>query len=174
MKRLSYISVVAVALSVFSASCSSNDTTTSPASDNLVQFKATLLPANEVPPVTNAESVGSGSANIDFTLTRDSAGAITGGTVNFTVNATGFPSTTSITAAHIHPGAAGVAGPVLVSASVAPGEVVLVGGAQTFYRAAIPVSAANAQAIINNPAGFYFNVHTTLNPGGVMRGQLVK
>ena len=30
------------------------------------------------------------------------------------------------------------------------------------------------QAIINNPAGFYFNAHSTLNPGGVVRGQLVK
>jgi hypothetical protein len=29
-------------------------------------------------------------------------------------------------------------------------------------------------AIINNPSGFYFNVHSTLNPGGVARGQLVK
>ena len=28
--------------------------------------------------------------------------------------------------------------------------------------------------IIANPASFYFNVHSTLNPGGVARGQLVK
>jgi hypothetical protein len=174
MNRLSFISVLVVALSVFSASCSSDDGPTSPGSDNVIQFRATLLPANEVPPVTNSESVGSGSANIDFFLTRDSAGAITGGTVNFTVTATGFPSTTAITAAHIHPGAAGVNGSVLVNATVAPGEVVLVGGAQTFYRAAIAISAANAQAIINNPPGFYFNVHTSANPGGVMRGQLAK
>ena len=27
---------------------------------------------------------------------------------------------------------------------------------------------------LSEPGGFYFNVHTTLNPGGVMRGQLVK
>jgi len=28
--------------------------------------------------------------------------------------------------------------------------------------------------VINNPAGFYFNVHSTLNAGGVARGTLVK
>ena len=28
------------------------------------------------------------------------------------------------------------------------------------------------RTILNNPAGFYFNVHTTVNPGGAVRGQL--
>jgi hypothetical protein len=36
------------------------------------------------------------------------------------------------------------------------------------------VDAALAQTIINNPAGYYFNIHTAANPGGVARGQLVK
>ena len=34
--------------------------------------------------------------------------------------------------------------------------------------------AATLQSIIDNPAGFYFNVHSSTNPGGVARGQLVK
>ena len=35
------------------------------------------------------------------------------------------------------------------------------------------VSAATvAQGIFNNPAGNYFNVHTSVNPGGAIRGQL--
>jgi hypothetical protein len=38
----------------------------------------------------------------------------------------------------------------------------------------VAVSQADAQAIINNPAGYYFNVHTALTPGGAIRGQLVK
>ena len=173
MKRLSLIPILVVTLAVLSTSCS-KDNPVAPANDNLVQFKATLLPANEVPPITNAESVGSGSANVDFFLTRDSAGAIASGLVNFRVDVTGYPATTAITASHIHPGAAGVNGSVLVSANVAAGEVVLTNGAVTYFRGGVAISAANAQAIINNPAGFYFNVHTTLNSGGVMRGQLVK
>jgi hypothetical protein len=35
------------------------------------------------------------------------------------------------------------------------------------------MDAATINSIVANPAGFYFNVHTTLNPGGVVRGQLV-
>jgi hypothetical protein len=36
------------------------------------------------------------------------------------------------------------------------------------------VSQADAQAIISNPSGYYFNIHTALTPGGAIRGQLVK
>jgi hypothetical protein len=48
-------------------------------------------------------------------------------------------------------------------------------GAATFTKTGIaPADPAILQQIVNNPAGFYFNVHSTLNPGGVARGQLVK
>jgi CHRD domain-containing protein len=172
MKRLS---VIFAALAVLASSCSKDSPVAPAADDNHVQFKATLLPANETPTVpTGPEAAGSGVATIDFNLTRDSAGAITGGTANFRVDVTGFPATTAITAAHIHPGAAGVSGGVLVSADVAAGQVVLTNGAVTFSRLGITLSAANAQAIVNNPPGYYFNVHTQAWPGGVMRGQLVK
>jgi cell wall-associated NlpC family hydrolase len=172
MKRLPFLMAV---LAVLAAGCSKNNPTTPAVDDTHIQFKATLLPANEAPtPVTGPEAAGSGLATIDFTLVRDTAGAITSGTVNFRVDVTGFPSTTAITAAHIHPGVAGATGSFIVSADVAPGQVVLTGGAVTFSRLSLAISAANAQAILNNPAGFYFNVHTSANPGGVMRGQLVK
>ena len=36
----------------------------------------------------------------------------------------------------------------------------------------INVPADRAVAILNNRAGHYFNVHTTLNPDGAIRGQL--
>ena len=76
------------------------------------QFKATLLPANEIPAIVGAEAAASGVATIDFNLVKDAAGAITSGTVNFRVDVTGFPATTAISNAHIHTGAAGsLAGP---------------------------------------------------------------
>ena len=50
------------------------------------------------------------------------AGAITAATVDFRVDLTGFPATTTITLAHIHTGAAGVSGGVLVNAAVSAGR----------------------------------------------------
>jgi hypothetical protein len=38
----------------------------------------------------------------------------------------------------------------------------------------VPVSADAAAAILANPAGYYFNLHSALNPIGVVRGQLAK
>lgn len=169
MKRV-YVLLAAL---VLATGCSKSNTAPA-ANDNRPQFVANLLPSSEVPAVTNAESTATGAAIISFNLTKDGAGAITAATVDFSVELSGFPSTASITAAHIHTGPAGVAGPVLVSAAVSSGQVPLTNGVGTFSRPGLPITAANAQAIINNPAGFYFNVHTTLNPGGVIRGQLVK
>jgi len=172
MKRAS---VLLVAL-ILAAGCGDSDTAPATIDDNRVQFSAALTTANEVPPLVNATEAGaSGTANIDFNLTKDAAGTITAATAHFRVDLTGFPAGSAITAAHIHTGAAGVQGPVLVSAQVASGEVALTGGVGTFSRLSIPITpVANAQAIINNPAGFYFNVHTQANTSGVIRGQLVR
>ena len=38
----------------------------------------------------------------------------------------------------------------------------------------ITIDQTNATNIVANPAGFYFNVHTTVNPGGAVRGQMVR
>jgi hypothetical protein len=113
---------------------------------------------------------------VTFDVTKDAAGNVTGGTSTFVVNLSGFPAGTPINAAHIHPGAAGVNGGVVFSTSLAAGEVTLnSSGAGSFTKAGIaPPDPATINAIINNPAGFYFNVHSTLNSGGVARGQLVK
>ncbi len=172
MKRLSIAVLATLLASGCSSSSSSPSSPTSGATS--VRFTAALSPAQETPAITNAEATGSGTATIDFTLTRDANGTITAAATNFQVTVQGFPSTTVVNIAHIHTGATGVSGPVLVNTTVNPGEVVLTNGAGSFTRTGITMSAATAQSIIDNPAGFYFNVHTTLNPGGVMRGQLVK
>jgi len=161
---------------LLTAGCSSSSSTpsTTQAGTTTTRFTATLSPAQETPPISNAESVGSGTSTMDFNITRDASGTITAATVNFTATMSGFPATTVVNIAHIHTGATGVSGPILISTTVNPGEVTLTNGAGTFTRVAVPVTAAQMQSILDNPAGFYFNIHTAANPGGVMRGQLVK
>jgi len=52
---------------------------------------------------------------------------------------------------------------------------ILANGSGSFIKTNItPASLAVFDSIINNPAGFYFNVHSTLNPAGFARGQLVR
>jgi hypothetical protein len=151
---------------------SCGDDSTSPSNLPLV-FTANLSPANEVPPIANAESTGGGAAQITFNVTRDANGAISGGTADFHFQLNGFPSSTTIMAAHIHPGAAGVNGGVIVNTGIVAGSPVTpTDGVMQFSVSGVSVPAATLQAIVNNPAGFYFNVHSPTNAGGVARGQL--
>jgi hypothetical protein len=171
MKR---VSVLAVALGLLAVGCSSSPstpTTTTPAKPT---FTATLSPANEVPPVTNAESVVTGNATITFDTTKDAAGNVTAATATFVVNLQGFPAGSSVNIAHIHEGAATCACPVVVNTTLAAGEVTITNGTASFTKANVNVTPEVANRILANPAGFYFNVHTTLNGGGVARGTLTR
>ena len=95
-------------------------------------------------------------------------------TVDFSVSLTGLSPTSNVTAAHIHgPNApAGINAGVLISTGLVSGSVGLVNGAGTFNLTQGTASAATIQQILASPQNFYFNVHTTLNGNGVMRGQL--
>ena len=172
------LSILAVVLSVLAVGCSTKSPTAPTPNPNQVKFTATLLPSNVVPAITNADSSGRGSVTITFNLTRDTAGTITAVSVDFTLDLNSFPAGTSVTTALIHPGAAGANGGGLIAMGLAPGEVVLTNGTQTAITktgvTAAALTPAAAQEVINNPSGYYFLVHTALNPGGAARGQLVK
>jgi hypothetical protein len=167
------------ATALLGAACAPAATTPSPSptrtQERSVVFEADLRTTNEVPPIANAEAPGSGNATITFDLNRDSGGALTGATARFEIVLRGFPTTTSITLAHIHQGAAGANGSVRVDTGLRAAEpTVLSTGGTTITRSGINVEAALAQDIVNNPSGYYFNVHSQTNPGGVVRGQLTK
>ena len=70
------------------------------------------------------------------------------------------------TAAHIHTGAAGVAGPPVVTLAPAPGADGLVAWCTA------GVDPAVVAAVEATPAGHYVNVHTGMHPDGAVRGQL--
>ena len=170
MKRLAALAL-AVTVAAFGAACDDDSPTTPTES---VTFTAQLSPANEVPPVANAEASGSGTVSIQLDLVRNAAGTITNATATFQVALTGFPANTPLVGAHIHSGNAGVNGPVEVNTGLTSGQVTLSAGAGNFSRPGIAVSVEDAQNMLNTPSAFYFNVHTVLSPDGVARGQLVR
>ena len=116
-------------------------------------FIATLSGANEVPP---ADPDGTGTANI----------TIAGTTVTYTITANLIDAPT---AQHIHVGAAGVNGPIVVNL---PGVWAGAGQGPWTLSGTTTTDAATANAIVSNPAGHYVNVHNAPFPGGAIRGQL--
>jgi uncharacterized protein (TIGR03437 family) len=138
-----------------------------------IPFRAILSSANEVPPVSlNA----SGAATVWMHVIRDAQGRVTSASVDFDVNFT-LPAANNVVGLHIHNGAAGVNGPVVIDSGIRGAEPVAVGTTGRIQRQA-QVSASTTAAleavngVLSNPAGFYVNMHTTDFPGGVMRGQL--
>ncbi len=161
-------------LGSLAAACGDDTPTAPSAASSSVTFTAALLPSSEVPPINGTEGNGSGTATLKFNLTKDSAGNITAATMDATVSVTGFPAGTALTASHIHPGAAGANGGILVSLGLAAGEVTFATGSGSFTKQGITVPVDQANSILANPAGFYLNIHTAANPGGVARGQLTR
>src|SRR5262249_46568156 len=115
----------------------------------------------------------SGNVTITFVTTKDANGVVTSAVGTAVVTMQGFQPTSAITLAHIHTGIAGVAGPVLINFLPPTPPLLPVNGAATFNQTS-NITGTDANNIMSAPAGFYFNVHTQLNPGGVMRGQLVR
>ena len=170
MKRLSLLSV---ALGVLVSACGSSSPS-APTTPTNPTFTAALSPANEVPAIAGAEASGTGTATVTLVTTKDAAGNVTSATATFVVNLSGFPAGTPINAAHIHNAPAGSNSGVVVNSLITAGQNVLAAGSGSFTASNLVVDAALANQILTNPAGFYFNVHSTLNPGGVARGQLVR
>jgi hypothetical protein len=134
-------------------------------------YKASLLPGNEVPAVTDVDA----SADVLITLdvTRDSGGNITSGAVMFDGNYR-FPGAVTINGFHIHTGQAGENGPVVINSGVTsiddPGGV---GKITKIISLPTDETTLNTlKAVIANPEGHYVNMHTSTHPAGVIRGQL--
>jgi len=168
MKRLL---VVVVATSLMTAACD-DDSPAGPSSAAAPTFAALLTPENEVPPVTNADASGRGAVTVTLNITRDASQTITAATADFKVDLWDFDANTVLTGSHIHGGRAGQNAPVIVDTGITNGEITLTNGSGTFTRTGRTVTPATAQNMLNDPAGFYFNVHTRLNTGGAVRSQL--
>lgn len=144
MKKIKILPLLLVALTVLALA--------SVAADGGRRFTTELTGAAEVPGPGDPD--GSGTA-----MLRLNPGQ---GEVCFelSVSNIGLPAT----GAHIHVGTADVAGPVVVPL-IAPDESGTSSGCVSADRDLI-------LAIIQNPEGYYVNVHSTEFPAGAVRGQL--
>jgi hypothetical protein len=111
-------------------------------------FKAALSGANEVPA---GDPDGDGLARVRLNHGQ--------GRVCFAITVRKIDP---VTAAHIHIGAAGTNGPVVVDF------------AGQLHGCVEGVDKDLIQAIRQNPSGYYVNVHTGEYPDGAVRGQLHK
>ena len=118
-------------------------------------FGVVLTPGQETPPTT---SNGFGNATVTLDPTHTQV------TVNLTISGL----TTPVNNAHIHRGAFGVAGPVVINFSPATNL------ANGKLNATFAIDKSLGDEIAGNPGNFYINVHTTQNPGGEIRGQLTQ
>ena len=114
-------------------------------------FVATLTGANEVPA---ADPDGSGVAHIAI---NDATNQVC---THLEVRDIG-----PVTAAHIHQGAAGVNGPVVITLD-APDD--------DDSDDCDTVADSLVDQLRHNPGGFYVNVHTAEYPNGAIRGQVVE
>jgi hypothetical protein len=139
-----------------------------PTSSATPVFKLRLKPSQEVPAIKGlrADAVGS----VTFDLTRNSSGAITSGEVIFYFNYA-FPGSVTISGLHIHQGAKGANGGIVVDSTTnEPADADGVGNLTKVVAAA----PATLQAILDSPRAYYVNLHTTTpaHPAGALRAQL--
>ena len=155
------------------ATACGEDSPSAPSSGSAV-LRANVAASAEIPPVTGAEAGGVGTATLTLTTTRDRDGVITGATLDTTIAVSGFPAGTRFTGASIQVGGAAANGAVVQDTGLAAqGGAVLASGTGTITARGTPVSALVANALLANPAGYYLNLQSALNPAGVTRGQLL-
>ena len=152
---LTLLAVVSLAACGDDEPSTSSDTTV--ANDAAGGTEQTELKADLAGGATEVPAPGDPDGKGSATVTLDSAK----GEICYDVTVEGIAAPT---AAHIHEGAAGAAGPPVITldpAKIGQGENCLTGQ-----------QAADIERIGANPSGFYVNVHTADFPGGAVRGQL--
>lgn len=146
-------------------------------SSDTYAFLRTMLPNFEVPPVPLIATEA--RALLTARVTRDATGAIVSGTVDFNVDHSIGAGPTTFTGLHIHNAAEGINGSVVIDSGIASGANSVTsdtGIGNITRRATIPAGPSNAltalRGVVEFPEKYYVNLHTTNNPGGLVRSQL--
>jgi hypothetical protein len=122
----------------------------------VIAFTADLTAESEVPDPGPAGATGSAFISIDDETNE----------VCFELAIDGLAEGDAVIAAHIHEGAEGVPGDIVVPLFTAPPTGEMTGCVQD-------VDPAIVAAITGDPAGYYVNIHTEQFQAGAVRGQLV-
>jgi CHRD domain-containing protein len=149
LRRLTLFAALALALVAgpLAGSAAASSSSATHANDSVVV--AFLSGAESVPP---ADPDGSGFAAFQLNVAT--------GEVCYLLTVSGIDTPV---AAHIHRGAAGTNGPVVVPLAAPTGG---------FVVACTTADPALVRDIRKNPSGYYVNVHTPTFPAGAIRGQL--
>jgi hypothetical protein len=117
-------------------------------------YTAQLSGANESPAVTT-------------TATGTATFTVTGNNIAYTVTITNWPAGRTVTGAHIHfaPVAPATTGGVMLGWPT--GAITTTGGSGT-------IAISDTQLATVRAGGTYFNVHSSVNGGGEIRGNLVR
>jgi hypothetical protein len=129
-----------------------------------IMYAAQLRGANENP-ANSSTAFGSSLVTLDPINS----------TIAFEVNTSGIASPS---ASHIHRGAAGTNGPVIINFATGPtgfqgGRVTGSGAISALQSSSYLASDLTGLSSASTANGFYVNVHSTAFPGGEIRGQLV-
>ena len=168
MKRMT-LAIPAVLVAIAALAVVGGATAKKPALSSTPVFKLNLKPSQEVPRV---DLKAKASGHVTFDLARDSSGAITAGEVIFYFNYS-FPGNVVISGLHIHQGAKGANGGIVVNSGVTTiADSDGVGNVTTVVTSGF--TPATLQAILDNPRNYYVNLHTTTPnfPGGAVRAQM--
>lgn len=153
--------VAAASLAAFAACGSYTATTVTP---KPVTYTASLNAANERPTPNGSPATGTAT----YTLL--------GNSLSYTISVNGL--TGPATGSHIHVGAATESGPVIVpyvTSPVASGIVTsgTIDLTQPIANGTTSITGDSLKVLLNN-GNAYTNVHTSLNKGGEIRGQIIK
>ena len=80
----------------------------------------------------------------------------------------------AVTAAHIHVGAAGTNGGVVVDLAILSADTKVTESSTIYHECLEGLDTALLTSIKANTAGYYLNVHTSVYPDGAIRGQLAR
>ena len=136
-------------------------------------FQAAMLPSNEVPAIADLNA--SGAARVLAETIRNPDGTVAAGVVIFDVNYR-FPDAVEFTGLHVHDQVAGQNGPVTIGTNLSAANSVAsatgFGNVSRLVLVAEGAALASLNSLVQNPEKHYVNLHSRVNPGGVVRAQL--